>query len=92
MGGLGAMSDHDYYTNVHTDIDPGQGEVFPNGIRRQEISVVMTDKSPARSGGERFSPSFAQVLRLDDSSQSSSRGHQPYYRRTITYLFRRHRL
>jgi hypothetical protein len=40
------MSDHGYYTNVHTDVDPGQAEVFPNGIRRQEINVLMTDESP----------------------------------------------
>jgi hypothetical protein len=39
------MSDHGHYTNVHIDVDPGQAEEYPNGIRVQEISVVVTDES-----------------------------------------------
>ena len=39
------MSDHGYYTDVHIDVDPAQAEEFPNGIRVQEISVVITDES-----------------------------------------------
>jgi hypothetical protein len=41
------MSDHGHYTNVHIDVDRALAEEFPNGIRRQEITVVMTDESGA---------------------------------------------
>ncbi len=38
------MSDHSH-TNVHINVDSALAEEFPNGIRRQEITVVMTDES-----------------------------------------------
>ena len=41
------MSDHGYYTNVHINVDPTLAEEFPNGIRRQEITIVITDESGA---------------------------------------------
>lgn len=41
------MSDHGHYTNVHIDVDRALAEEYPNGIRVQEISVVMTDESGA---------------------------------------------
>ena len=41
------MSDHGYYTDIHANVDPDQAEVFANGIRRQEISVVMSDNCDA---------------------------------------------
>jgi hypothetical protein len=43
------MSDHGYYTRVGAYVDPFLAEEFPNGIRQQEITVVMSDDSGAPS-------------------------------------------
>ena len=70
------MSDHGHYTNVHVDVDSALAEEFPNGIRRQEISIVMTDESGAPIW--RHSPRrFATSKRPARGSSRSSRRWQP---------------
>jgi hypothetical protein len=54
------MNDHGYYTDVHIDVDSTLAEEFPNGIRRQEITIVMTDESGCPSW-RALPPAFGDI-------------------------------
>ena len=34
---------HHHHTHVHVDVDPDQLREFPNGIRVQEVTLVLSD-------------------------------------------------
>ena len=60
-----------HYAEVHAQLDPEQLTEFPNGIRLQEIELVLTD-DPERPAGARFSPSSARSTLAGRASWRSS--------------------
>lgn len=51
---------NEHHSHVHADVDPGQLQEFPNGIRVQEITLVFTD-DPDRPSWRALPPAVCHI-------------------------------